>query len=74
MLKLKKQKFIIKGIDCPSCALIIEKCIKKIPFVGKVEMNFLKGFAIVEYNSLELTDRQILGQIKRLGYEAATQW
>ena len=36
----QKKVFIVRGMDCASCALIVEKALKEIPELTSVNVNY----------------------------------
>jgi Cd2+/Zn2+-exporting ATPase len=57
----------IEGMDCPDCALTIQKTIARMPHVKNVNLNFDVG--VLEATIWEEMDRKdIEGEIRRLGY------
>ena len=47
----KKEKYYIEGMDCASCALNIEKGVKKIAGVKDAQVSFPNGTLYVVYES-----------------------
>jgi Cd2+/Zn2+-exporting ATPase len=43
-----QQKFIVEGMDCADCALKVEKGVRQLPGVDKVELNFMSTVMLVE--------------------------
>lgn len=70
MAKTKTQNFIISGMHCASCALIIEDGLKKLPFVSVAQVNFATQMAKVEYDSAIGREKDIVQAIKKAGYIA----
>lgn len=69
--KIKKE-YQVSGMDCGSCALTIEKSIKKLNSIYNAKVNFSTGKMIVE-----VTDDYVLYQIptvvEKLGYKVIDQ-
>lgn len=69
--KIKKE-YQVSGMDCGSCALTIEKSIKKLNSIYDAKVNFSTGKMIVE-----VTDDYVLYQIptvvEKLGYKVIDQ-
>ena len=54
---MKKEQFMVAGMHCASCALTVERALKKVPGVKKAEVNFATEKAAIEFEdnvSLEL--------------------
>lgn len=66
-----KKDYDISGMHCASCALTIEKNIKKIPGVKNVTVNFPLERASVEYLGDSIDDEKIMAVVKDSGYGAA---
>ena len=60
----------IVNMDCANCAVTIEKQIKQLDGVKKVNVNIATGKAFVEYQPTVTNSRQIVGAIKKAGYKA----
>jgi Cd2+/Zn2+-exporting ATPase len=64
----KRVSIKVEGMDCPDCALTIQKTIARMPHVKNVNLNFDAG--MLEATIWEEMDkRDIEGEIRRLGYE-----
>ena len=62
-----KQTYDLKGMTCASCALAIEKGVKKLPELDHVVVNYATEQLFVEGN---VQDDVIIKTIEKLGYEA----
>ena len=58
----------IGGMDCPSCALTIEACLKQLPGVASVSVSFATGRLNVSYDPQLLSEPVIYERITALGY------
>ena len=66
----KSTKLYITGMHCASCALLIERSLKKVPGVEKANVNFAAEKASVIHDET-LTDNSILIKaVERAGYQA----
>jgi Cd2+/Zn2+-exporting ATPase len=63
---VKKQKFIVEGMDCADCALTVERGVRKLPGVEKVELNFATTVLVVEGDVPPEALRQ---RVSGLGYQ-----
>jgi copper chaperone CopZ len=61
----------IQGMECPNCAMILERIEDKLKGVILVEASYHKAQMVVEYNEAQVTEVQIAAEVKRLGYEVA---
>lgn len=66
---MKKAILPIKGMHCASCAMTIEKKVKKIDGVKDISVNFGTEKATVEYDESKTDISQMNEKIKPLGYE-----
>lgn len=60
-------EYFIEGMDCAACAVTIEKHLKKLPMVRKVNVNFSTGKMQIAHSS---TDDFIMKEVKKAGYQA----
>ena len=59
----------IKGMHCASCALVIEKTLKKTEGVNEVKVNYGTEKATIEYDKDKVSLTKMSDFIKPLGYE-----
>jgi protein-disulfide isomerase/copper chaperone CopZ len=64
---MQKAKFQIKGINCKSCASLIEEKLKKIEGVLEVKVNFDSKKAVVVYDENKINENDIKKAIKEAG-------
>src|SRR3989344_8250424 len=65
----QKKIFIVRGMDCASCALVIEKALKKIPELKSANVNYATEKAVVE-SAGNIDSQKIQSVIKeKTGYE-----
>jgi P-type Cu+ transporter len=62
-----KQTYDLKGMTCASCAMAIEKGVKKLPNLDHVMVNYATEQLFVEG---DIQDESIIKTIEKLGYEA----
>lgn len=60
----------LSGMDCSSCARIIERSIKKLPGIKQVNVNFAAEKASVIYNQNINNLGDIIEAVKKAGYKA----
>ncbi|MDD5337744.1 MAG: cation transporter, partial [Candidatus ainarchaeum sp.] len=65
---MEKKTLNIEGMDCASCAMGIEKALKRTRGVLNASVNYANGKAYVEYNPGELKYAEIEKKISGLGY------
>lgn len=68
--KSTTSKLLINGMHCKNCPLKIEKHFSNIPGVKRISPNLETGKCIVEYYSFMIGIRQIIEDIKSLGFQA----
>ncbi|MBE0447766.1 MAG: cadmium-translocating P-type ATPase [Actinobacteria bacterium] len=67
--RIVEETFPLSGLDCPDCALKVEKAIKKIPGVKDAAVNFAASNLNLKYDpSLSLHDT-VFSRIRDFGYE-----
>src|SRR3989344_5737191 len=66
---MKKTILKIQGMDCASCAALIESSLKKTKGVSSASVNFAAEKAYLEYNQEEIIEENIKGIITDLGYK-----
>jgi Cu+-exporting ATPase len=60
----------VTGMDCASCALNIERTVKKLKGVGKANVNLATNRATIEYDEKALGPGDIKDAIESIGYGA----
>lgn len=66
----KKVELKLKGMHCASCALIIDKGLKKKEGITESSVNYGTEKATVSYDSSKLSEKDIIEVIKGRGYDA----
>ncbi|MFB2727152.1 heavy metal translocating P-type ATPase [Shewanella mangrovisoli] len=61
----------IDGITCAACAWLIEHKVKQLPGVSQVMVNSTTQRAMISWDKQQVKLSDILGQISRIGYQAA---
>lgn len=67
---MRKVKFDIQGMTCSSCQAHVEKAVKKLNGVKKVEVNLLSNNMKVEYDESNLNNEDIIKSVIDAGYGA----
>ncbi len=65
----KKLNLDIAGMNCAGCANTIERNLKKIDGINKVNVNFPAEKAFIKYDEKKLTKEDIIETIKSSGYD-----
>lgn len=64
-----KKIFIVKGMDCASCALTIERALKEMPELETANVNYATEKAVVESGNA-IDSGKLIGKVKdKTGYE-----
>lgn len=58
------------GMHCPSCSMLIEMTVGDLAGVSKVEADYRKGTACVDFDPAVVTAQEIIGAIEEAGYTA----
>jgi len=61
----------IRGMECPNCAMILERIEDKLKGVVMAEASYHKEQLVVEYDEAELDEARIKAAVERLGYQVA---
>src|SRR6266700_7695229 len=63
----------LEGITCASCAMRIEKGLKKVPGVKDASVNFASEQATVTYDPAQANLEQMIQKVDAVGYKARSQ-
>ncbi|MFC7365437.1 MULTISPECIES: heavy metal translocating P-type ATPase [Bhargavaea] len=66
----QKAEFEITGMTCAACATRIEKGLSKTDGVTAANVNLALEKATIEYNPSEVSVRDLIGKVEKLGYGA----
>jgi Cu+-exporting ATPase len=66
----KSASLSLYGMDCSSCASIVEKSLKKVPGVSFAQVNFAAEKAMVRYDAAQADELVLIGAVKKAGYDA----
>lgn len=67
----KRVHLALSGMDCASCALMIEKTLKKMPAVKEVHVNFAAEKASVLFDETKSSIKDLIAAVKKAGYGAS---
>ncbi len=62
--------FALEGMTCASCAMRIEKGLKKVPGVADAQVNLATEQATVTYNATQTGPEQMVQKVEAVGYKA----
>ena len=66
----KRVSLSLSGMHCTSCALIIEKSLKKVPGVKEANVNFSAEKALITYDESAVKKESFIDAVKQTGYSA----
>lgn len=69
---MTKKKFIITGMHCTSCALMIDSDLEDMDGIVSSSTSYIRQETIIEFDELKVTHEKILDIIKKNGYDAKT--
>jgi len=67
----KRVIFKIEGMECPNCAMILERIEDRLAGVLLAEASYHKAQMVVEYDDARVSEEQIRAEIARIGYTAS---
>ncbi len=59
----------IEGMECPNCAMLLERIEDKLQGVIMAEASYRKAQMLVEYDTTLLAEDEIRIEIQRMGYK-----
>jgi len=65
---MAKEIINISGMHCASCALTIEKSLKKLTGVNSAKVNFILQKATVEYDESKTNRKELEKAVEAVGY------
>ena len=71
LLEKKAESFKLDGLDCPDCALKIEKAVRQLPGVSQAQVDFLQTTLKLEVDEAQFNPVALEKTIKKLGYSLA---
>src|SRR5712691_5973119 len=66
----RQAQFALEGMTCASCAMRIEKGLKKVPGVLEASVNLATEQGVVTYNPTETDVAKMVQKIEAVGYKA----
>jgi len=68
---MKKEKYSITGMTCSSCSAHVERAVKGLAGVSKVNVNLLSNSMSLEYDEKQINDEKIINAVIKAGYGAS---
>ncbi len=69
-MAITKKTFVVKGMHCASCVLVIEKSLKKVEGVSEANVNLVTEKATIEYDSSKTNESELVSAVANAGYKA----
>ncbi len=66
--EVRTANFHVSGLWCPSCSVLVEHVVNRLPGVAKSEVRFTAESLQVQYNPRVTTSTEICDAVHRLGY------
>ncbi len=66
---VERLKLRIVGLDCVSCSRVINRALESINGVKNVGVSYMMDLALVDYDPSIITKDEIIGIIKKTGYD-----
>ncbi len=68
-----KKEFDVSGMTCSSCAIHVEKSVRKIEGLGEVRVNLLTNTLSIDMDgdSMDIDDQRIVKAVEDAGYGAS---
>ena len=70
---MKKERFDIQGMTCSSCSAHVERAVKKLDGIQKVNVNLLTNNMVVEYDEKILNNEKIINAVINAGYDVSLE-
>lgn len=67
----KRVTLKIEGMECPNCAMILERIEDKLHGVLLAEASYHKAQMVVEYDEAQVSEEKITAEVQRMGYGVA---
>lgn len=64
----RKITLAISGMECPNCAMILERIEDKVQGVQMAEASYRKERLMIEYDERQVTEEQLKAEVQRMGY------
>jgi Cu+-exporting ATPase len=68
-MKTEKVFFKVVGMYCATCRPIVEKQLKDEQAVKKIDIDYMTGSSVVEFDSLLITKEEIKNRLEKSGYK-----
>ncbi len=68
--RMKKTRISVGGMHCASCALNIEKTLKKTKGVKQASVNFSIARASIEFDEASIDEKRLIDKIEKAGFTA----
>ncbi len=69
---MKRQVYVLTGLNCPHCAAKLEKAVKRLAGVDKVQVEYAAGTLTVESADTADTSAAVKQMVSQFGMEITT--
>jgi copper ion binding protein len=66
-----KKTYTVTGMSCANCVANVERAVKKVEGIKKVDVNLIEEMMLVEYDEAIASDDEIIAAVKKAGYGAS---
>src|SRR3989344_3083636 len=66
---MKKKIMAVKGMHCASCAITIERSLKKVEGVQKANVNYANEKAYIEFDEAKTVESKLVDAVRKVGYD-----
>jgi cation transport ATPase len=68
-----ESRFFVQGMACPACARLIERSLKEIPEIKRVEVDFASKLAVITFGSAHIGLEEANNALEGTGYSLQAQ-
>lgn len=68
---MKKVSFKLSGLNCVSCAVLIDTVLEELPGVKSAKTNYTSASVVVDYNESMVTTETLVAAIRKEGYDVS---
>lgn len=68
---MKKVSFKLSGLNCVSCAVLIDTVLEELPGVKSAKTNYVDESVLVDYDESLVTTEALIAAIRKEGYDVS---
>lgn len=68
MVNNQRVVFVIRGLECASCAIDVGRALRKIPGIAEININYMINKGYVEFNPQQITWDAVSKALTDRGY------